>query len=329
MNVIESLLLLGLALSGAVVAHALLGRVVKVLLWAWSPLASGEAEACTYQRSVYFTAEPALLVVVGVAAASGLAWGLGLVWHTVFSPWLMMAGVLGVLAALGLDLQRWERVAVSAHNVWFQRGLGHTVHQLAIDNIRDVSVQESAEGGFTLRRGRRNRSIRLSLRTLDKRLIALPKTDARSGLEAVENMANFLRLRLQQQREAALEKAQAEAVKPPLRQRDISRPLSSSPGQGSAPAAVRRTPTPLNGPLPVAAPVIKKLAVPPLVLDVVAGPPAHDTAPNAPTSPEDEELQRALRRLRLQNTTQRQSRTGDALADPATSTVRPPGQRPA
>lgn len=325
-DVIESLLLLGLALSGAVVAHALLSKVVKVLLWAWSPLASGEAEACTYQRSVYFTSEPALLVVVGVAAASGLAWGLGLIWHTVFSPWLMLAGALGVLTALGFDLQCWERVAVSANNVWFQRGLGHTVHQLAIDNIREVSVHESAEGGFTLRRGRRNRSVRLSLRTLDKHVIALPKTDARSGLEAVENMANFLRLRLQQQREAALEKAQSQAVKPPLRQRDISRPMPS-PVQGLASTPAQRTPTPLSGPLSASASVVKNLPVAPLVLDVVAASPAKDATAHSGACPDDEELQLALRRLRLQNNLSHNAGPGDAVADPATA--RPPGQGPA
>lgn len=279
MKALESLLLLGLALGGALMAHALLGRVIKALLWAWSPLASGEAEACTYQRSVYRTADPTLVPVVSVAACSGLAWGLGLVLSSMASPWLMLAGVLGVLAALVMDLQRWERVAVSGNSLWFQRGLGHTVHQVAIGNIREVSVQESTELGFTLRHLRRNRSARLNLRLADKRNLLLPKTDAVSGSESIENMANFLRLRLQQLREAALEKARKkQAVKPELRQRDVSRP--------PPPATQRPAVTP-------ATPLHKPTAAPSAVRGVT-GPAAAARKPSI----EDEALHRALRRLR-------------------------------
>lgn len=274
---LESLLLLGLALGGALMAHALLGRVIKALLWAWSPLASGEAEACTYQRSVYRTADPTLVPVVSVAACSGLAWGLGLVLSSMASPWLMLAGVLGVLAALVMDLQRWERVAVSGNSLWFQRGLGHTVHQVAIGNIREVSVQESAELGFTLRHLRRNRSARLNLRLADKRNLLLPKTDAGSGSESIENMANFLRLRLQQLREAALEKARKkQAVKPELRQRDVSRP---------PPPATQRPATPVT---PLHKPTAQS--------EALRGVPAVAAARKP--SIEDEALHRALRRLR-------------------------------
>lgn len=284
------------------VAHALLARVVKALLWAWSPLATGEAEACTYQRRVYCTADRKLWPVVCVAGGAGVAWGLGLVWHSSLSSWLMLVGVLGVLAALAMDLQRWERVAVSGNSVWFQRGLGHTVHQVLIGNIRDVQVQECKEGGFTLRHGHRNRSARLSLLTGDKRLVSLPKTDAFSGADAVENMANFLRLRLQQIREAAQEKAeQGSAVKPAVRLRDVSRSSSVAvhqppppPPQAIGPAAssvtARMGAAPQTQRSALQPTPIRRNA-PPLLLHPVGKPP-----------PDDEELLRALQRLRRQGT---------------------------
>jgi hypothetical protein len=315
MEAIESLLLSGLALSGALMAQALLSRGVKALLWAWTPLACGETEACTYQRAVYRTADPALLPVVGLTLGAGVAWGVGLALPSMASPWLMLAGVLGVLVALVLDLQRWERVAASGNNLWFQRGMGHTVHQVAIGNIREVTVQESPETGPTLRRWRHNRCARLGLRMADKRVLALPKTDAFSGIEAVENMANFLRERLQQLHEA--EQAQArknQAVKPVLRQRDVSRPPSPSMPRPtpvgasaatahkpsvatsravSSPASSAATPTVLATPTAITGPRVVALRHPgePLRLATPLVAPA--------TQGDDEaELRRALRRLR-------------------------------
>ena len=104
--------------------------------------------------------------------------------------------VLG--GAVLLDVLRWERVAASAQNLWFQRGFRSTVRQVALENIRDVSVEESEANGFTLRHGTHNRFVRLSVRMADKRVVALPKTDAYTGLDAVEAVANHLRLRLTQ-----------------------------------------------------------------------------------------------------------------------------------
>ena len=34
-----------------------LARAVKAVLWSWSPLATGEPEAATYERRVYHTAD--------------------------------------------------------------------------------------------------------------------------------------------------------------------------------------------------------------------------------------------------------------------------------
>jgi hypothetical protein len=181
---------LGLALG----LHVLLGRAVKAVLSSAMPLASGQPEMGGYERRVYGTAERATLEVVGLALLAGLMWWVGMAWGF---GWVSFAGVLVLAAAVGLDLRRWERVTVSASFVWFQRGLGHKVHQVAIENIRDVSVTEAEAHGFTVRHLNRNRVCRVSMRMVDKRVVALPKTDALAELEAVENTANLIRTRLQ------------------------------------------------------------------------------------------------------------------------------------
>ena len=182
-----------LALGAA--AHSLLDRAVKAVLWVCSPLATGEPEAATYERRVYHTADPKMTQIVAVALGSGL-----LVWLGAATgwSWLYGIGVLTLFAAVGLDIWRWERVSASANHLWFQRGFGGTVHQVEIENIRDLSVEEFDVGGLTLRRGKHNRIARLQVRMNDKRVIALPKTDAETGLDDVEAVANHLRLRLLQ-----------------------------------------------------------------------------------------------------------------------------------
>lgn len=200
MKILEIFLLLAAALLGALIVHAALSRLTKALLWAWSPLSRDEPEVKVYQRAVYRTADPTLRPVVGVVATAGLAWGLGLVWNSFFSSWLMFTGVMAIMAAIVMDLQRWERVAVTANSVWFQRGFGHNVHHISLNQIREVLVQEKNEHGATLRRWRNNRSVRLAIRMADRRLVALPKTDAFSGRKTIETMADFLRHRLQHSR---------------------------------------------------------------------------------------------------------------------------------
>jgi hypothetical protein len=196
-----------LALGAA--AHALIDRGVKAVLWAASPLATGEPEAFTYERRVYRTADPQMTQIVAIAFGAGALFWIGLAtgWG-----WFHGLGVLTLAGALALDLLRWERVAASANHLWFQRGFGSTVHQVLIENIRDVAVQETEVRGFTLRHGTRNRLARLQVRMADKRVIALPKTDAYSGLDDIEGVANHLRARLQQIAERqALRRSQSEA----------------------------------------------------------------------------------------------------------------------
>jgi hypothetical protein len=191
---VTTILILPFMLAIAVAGHILLGRGAKALTAAISPLASGQPEVSGYERRVYSTAERAVLEVVGLVLASGVVMWVGMAWGI---GWVGFIGFLMLLGAVGLDLRRWERVTVSANYVWFQRGLGHKVHQVAIENIRDVTVTEAEAQGFTLRHLKNNRVCRLSMRMTDKRVVALPKTDAHSELEAVEATANNIRTRQQ------------------------------------------------------------------------------------------------------------------------------------
>ncbi len=218
---LSTVITLPMSVAAAGAAHYVASRAVKAVLWSVRPLATGEAQAYTYERDVWRTAEPAMLQVVVAALASGLV-----VWLGAVSGWTWLKGLGGLvwLGALALDLLRWERVAVSANYLWFQRGLRERVHQVAYENIRDVEVKEEDVGGFTFRRGRENRICRLQVRMKDKRIVALPKTDAHAGLGDVEDVANQLRQRLRhledreamqrseaKAHDAALEAAQAPA----------------------------------------------------------------------------------------------------------------------
>jgi hypothetical protein len=208
-KVFNLILALPFLLALGVAAHVFGARAVKAVLWAWSPLATGEPEAYRYERLVYPTADPKMTQIVAVAAAAGLLFWGGLVRGSV---WLWLGGLLVVVAAVVLDLLRWQRVASSANYLWFQRGFGSTVHQVAIENIRDLAVEETAARGFTLRHGTHNQLVRLRVRMADKRVVALPKTDAHSGLDDVEAVANHLRQRLQRLGDRrALDRASSDA----------------------------------------------------------------------------------------------------------------------
>lgn len=170
--------------------------MVKAVLWSWSPLATGEPEAAAYERKVYHTAEPAMSRIVAIALLSGL-----LFWLAMAVPrgggWCVAAGIVAMVAAIVLDVRDWERVAASAGSLWFQRGYRGTVHQIVYENIHDVTVDESQARAPTLR-GLEAPIARLTIRTADKRVVALPKTDARNNLEQVEAVANHVRQRLDQ-----------------------------------------------------------------------------------------------------------------------------------
>lgn len=243
MDLIKAILTLPMAVAGAMAGHVLAARAVKAVAWSVAPLAAGEPQAYVYERDVWRTAEPGALQVVAAAAAAGLVfWLAGLLQ----SWWMLALALLAWAGALGFDLLSWQRVAVSANNLWFQRGWGQKVHQVAFENIRDVAVEERDERGFTLRHGTRNRVCRLQVRMKDKRVVALPKTDAHTGLADVEEVANQLRQRLRhledreaikrsQQRGSDTAREAAEA--PPRDDAELRRALRKLRANATAPDA--------------------------------------------------------------------------------------------
>lgn len=236
-----SVLSLAFLLALAVAGHVLLGRAAKAIASAVQPLATGEAEVGGYERRVYTSTERAMLEVVALAAASGVVMWVGMNWHM---GWVGALGVLMLLGAVALDLLRWERVTVSANYVWFQRGLGHKVHQAAIENIRDVSVVEAETGGLSARHLNRNRACRLNMRMKDKRVVALPKTDAFGELEQVEALANHIRSRqhlagdreqVKRSADAGSEAAARAANEPTSKDREMMRELRRLRKNATAP----------------------------------------------------------------------------------------------
>lgn len=235
--------LTGIVLFGGLAAclHVVIARAVKATAWSIAPLSTGEPEAFHYERSVYTTALAPMQQVVALVIGAGALFGIGVL---AGPGWLTVLAVALFAGGIALDLLRWERVAVSAGNLWFQRGLRGRVHQVAIENIRDLTVEEEDRRSFTFRHGLANRLCRLSVRMHDKRLLALTKTDAASGLEAVEAVANHLRTRLQMQHDqetlAASERDAASAAariadEPPDPDRDMRRELMRLRRKAQAP----------------------------------------------------------------------------------------------
>jgi hypothetical protein len=294
MKITQTFLLFAIALPCAFLAHASLSWLLKSLLWAWSPLAQGEVEAFAYQRAVYRTADRSLRPVLMVVAGAGVAWGGGLVCPAPIAMMLMFSGVLAILAALVMDLQRWERVAVTSSSLWFQRGFGHKVHHLSLHNVAEVIVHEKDERLATLRHWRGNRSIRLCVRMSEKQVVTLPKTDVFSGAEAVEQVANFMRHRLQQIREVEATQAQFAITQKSVAKASVQKAAARSAAQSAPPAASPPAPVP-----PAITPSLKKrhsvapvpagVAVPSLGLERVSAPPEDDDA-----------IRQALRDLRRQ-----------------------------
>jgi hypothetical protein len=236
--------MLGLALG----MHWFASRTAKAVAWAVSPLATGEAEAYRYERRTYQTAHVEMLQIIALAAFGGLLFWLALQWG---QSWLWALGFLVVAAAVACDLWVWERVSASANFLWAQRGLRGDVKQVAIENIHELSVEEADTGGFTFRHGRQNRLCRLQVRLNNDDAVELPWTDAYTGFDDVEAMANHLRARqlirgegqaLQRAEAKAGAAARAAAAQPPSRDAEMLHELNRLRKGALAPDLPKATP---------------------------------------------------------------------------------------
>jgi hypothetical protein len=252
------------ALALSVGLHVLVGRGIKAVLWAASPLATGEVEAFAYERSVYSVADWAMAQVVGLVLLAGLLFWAGLTLSPPWSTGLKALASLVWLGALALDLLRWHRVSVAASAVRWQRGVRGRVHMLKMDTIESVDVREAAGRAPTWRQGRQGRLVGLVVHLSDQRVVSCPRTDALTGRATVDAVADFVQMRLAQRR------------------------APSTP-----PAVGVPTWTPRYAPAAPASPYASAPTVAPS-----PSPHASPAAHPAPPPSADAELRRALKRLR-------------------------------
>ena len=140
-SVAINVLMLPVMLAFGVGLHAIIARSVKTVLVAARPLANGEPEACGYERHVYHTAAPQMQGVVGTALARGAGAVARL--RLAVPAGSARSACSACSARSALDLWWWQRVTASASYLWFQRGFCGHVHQVLIDNILDISVDET------------------------------------------------------------------------------------------------------------------------------------------------------------------------------------------
>jgi hypothetical protein len=203
------LLLLAPFVALGVGLHLVVARAVKQALLRWAPLPRGEQRIAGYERAVHDSVEPAMQAVIVLAFAAG-----AMLWAAAYAASALAWGCAAVtlLGAVVLDIALWQRVEVGAEHVWFQRRLFGTVHQVVVDNVRDVTIEQQDVAGLSLRHGRDNAIVRLKLRLKDRHVVALPKTGAYRGRADVEAVAACIEERLKSLRaEAAMRPKDADS----------------------------------------------------------------------------------------------------------------------
>jgi hypothetical protein len=226
-------LLLPVAIAFGLGLHSCAARTLKAFLSKLRPLAVSEPAIAGYERGVYDSTQPAMLLVATVAIGGG-----AMLWYAAYTAqtlaWLGCVGLL--LLAVLLDIALWQRVEVSADYVWFRRGFAGSVHQVVIDNIRDVTI-EREPAGLTLRRGVRSVSVRLKMRMKDRYVAALPKAGHADDVAAVARQIDH-RLATIRVEKAARPVDPDRKLRRALRklQREQAQP-ASAPAPGPAPQA--------------------------------------------------------------------------------------------
>lgn len=187
-------LAIGAALFGAALEQLTAAGVRAVLLSA-RPLSGEHSDSRVYQRQLCSPGETqlwpawALLACLGLAVA--LAWGQagrGLLWALAVLCWF---------GALAWDLWVWERVAASVKFVTWRRGWRRGPRRVAVSDLREVHVVEKPIGPRWL--PWRPNLAYLALVQRNGKALKLPRTGAMLGGAAkVEELANFVRLQMQQ-----------------------------------------------------------------------------------------------------------------------------------
>lgn len=175
-------------IAGAVLLEQLVVRITRAVLLSASPLSGEHMDSFVYERSLWTLGEKDLIPLwIALLAAGALAWSaFGFGMH-----WLLGLAALAWLGALGWDLWTWERVAASVKFVTWRRGWQHSARRVPISKLVGVHVTEKSLAGPI-------GVCYLALETDDGKAVKLPRTGLPGGLGRVENVANFIRLQMQQ-----------------------------------------------------------------------------------------------------------------------------------
>lgn len=188
--------------------HTAVLRAVRAVVLSAQPLSGEHLDSFVYHRSSWTPGEPDLYPVwAGVALAAVSVWAA----VARDGSWGWAVAPVAWVAALGWDVWRWERVACSVKFVTWRRGWRHSPRRAPVARIQDVHVVEKRLLGPL---GACYAAFVLD----DGKAVKLPRTVLPGGLGAVEDLANFVRLQMQQvedmRRRIANERRRA--GKPPL-----------------------------------------------------------------------------------------------------------------
>lgn len=180
-----------MGLGGMAAAVALERGAVRGLRAAWlarEPVSGEHTDTAVYHRSLWTPGEPELLGIAALLLLSGL---------------LGAGGSLGLaallwLAALGWDLWSWERVAASVKFVSWRRGWRRSARRVAVSDLREINVVERVPPlAARLPEWAQPRGCYVALLLRNGKAVKLPRTGAWfGGDDAVENLANFVRLQM-------------------------------------------------------------------------------------------------------------------------------------
>ncbi|MCW7536667.1 hypothetical protein OOT46_02190 [Aquabacterium sp. A7-Y] len=220
-------------LGGALLLEWLVARGVRAVMLAAAPLSGEQIDSFTYERTPWTVGEPQLVWLwLALALAGAGVWG---AWHFE-RPVLVALGLLAWAAGLGWDLWSWERVAASVKFVTWRRGWRQSARRVPISRLAEVSVHEKPGPGPA-------GVCYLALVLDDGKVVKLPRCSSWGGLSRVEDVANFVRLQMQQvaelQQRAANERRRrtrppADPLERELRQR-LKALRQSRPGQAATP----------------------------------------------------------------------------------------------
>lgn len=185
-----SLLWLLASLVTVVVAHQLLVRATKAIQLSAAPLSGEAMDSVLYERTLLAFTETDIqwtwaLLLASAVGLWGYAQGLP------EAGWFGLAGLLAWIAAVGWDLYSWERVAASVKFVTWRRGWRHSARRVPISRLSELHVVEKP-GLLGLG------TCYIALQMDDGKATKLPRTGVPMQLRRVEDVANFVRLQMQQ-----------------------------------------------------------------------------------------------------------------------------------